>query len=151
MTYLGIDPGASGGLACLKDGELLAVKLTDKSLHDAWDWISDHLGTDAFAVIEKVGGYVGEAQPGSAAFKFGFSAGALTAMLVAASIPFEEVIPRTWQKGVGVVARGKGEGKTEFKNRLKAKAQQLFPDHHITLATADAILIAEHCRRKREG
>ena len=71
--------------------------------------------------------------------------------LIAAGIPFEEVIPRTWQKGVGITPRGKGETKTRFKNRLKAKASQLFPKVNVTLATADALLIAEFCRRKRTG
>jgi hypothetical protein len=39
--------------------------------------------------------------------------------------------------------------KTEWKNRLKAKAQQLFPQQskHITLKTADALLIAEYARK----
>ena len=44
---------------------------------------------------------------------------------------------------------GKSSGsKTEWKNKLKAKAQQLFPvwSKRITLATADALLIAEYGR-----
>ncbi len=36
-----------------------------------------------------------------------------------------------------------------FKNRLKGFAQQLYPLQKITLATADAFLIAEFGRRKQ--
>ena len=45
----------------------------------------------------------------------------------------------------------KTESKTEWKNRLKGMAQQLYPDLKVTLATADALLIATYCKRKHEG
>lgn len=106
---------------------------------------------DVFAVIERVSGYVGEAQPGSAAFKFGQSYGGLRMALVAAGIPFEEVTPQVWQRKMGVTPRRKDESKTAWKNRLKAKAQQLYPGVKVTLATADALLLAEFCRRRQEG
>jgi hypothetical protein len=110
-------------------------------------------------VIEKVGGYIqaskdgqaGGAQPGSAAFKFGASYGALKAFLVAGSVPFEEITPAVWQRGVGLTPRAKGETKTAWKNRIKAHTQQLFPGRKITLAVADAILLAEYARRKMSG
>lgn len=106
---------------------------------------------DVFAVIERVSGYVGEAQPGSAAFKFGQSYGGLRMALVAAGIPFEEVTPQVWQRKMGVTPRRKDESKTAWKNRLKAKAQQLYPGVKVTLATADALLLVEYCRRRQEG
>jgi hypothetical protein len=136
---------------------------------DLWDWLKDFgpgpLKTvaegfglrspagspDSFAVLEKVGGYVGEAQPGSAAFKFGMSYGALRMALTAAGIPFDEVTPQRWQKTLGVTPREKGEPKSSFKARLKTKAQSLFPRTSITLKTADALLLAEYCRRLRAG
>lgn len=39
-------------------------------------------------------------------------------------------------------------GKTEWKNILKKKAQQLFPYAKVTLATSDALLICEYGRIK---
>jgi Holliday junction resolvasome RuvABC endonuclease subunit len=101
------------------------------------------------AVIEHV--HAMPKQGVSSTFKFGVGYGGLRMALIAASIPFEEVTPRTWQKALGVVVRKKTETKTQFKNRLKAKAQQLFPRESITLKTADALLIAEYCRRKQLG
>ena len=149
--YLGIDPGASGGLAFVSGDSVLAVAAPD-TLRDLWDWIDNRRTTLAFAVIEKVGGYIaGNASPGSAMFNFGANYGALRMALTAADIPFEEVTPQRWQKALSIPPRGKDEEKRDFKNRLKARAQQLFPKEKVTLSTSDALLIAEYCRRMREG
>lgn len=105
-----------------------------------------------YAALEKVGGYVGgEGDPGSAMFKFGASWGSLGMACVALGIEmYVEPTPQTWQKAFGLV-KSKGEKKGPWKNRLKAKAQALFPSDDVTLLTADALLIAEYCRRKQQG
>ena len=152
-VYIGIDPGASGGLACVHvDGNCAAVPMPPTE-RDVWEWVTDLSSwRPPFAVVEKVGGFIkGNPAPGSAMFRFGVSYGGLRMALVAAAVPFEEVTPQKWQKGLGITTRGKDETKTAFKNRLKQRAQQLFPGVKITLATCDAILIAEYCRRVREG
>jgi len=150
-TYLGIDPGRNGGIILLQGkGGIHTNKMpsTDK---DIWDLINLPSCTECFAAIEKVGGYVGKKQPGSAMFKFGMSYGGLKMALTAADIPFEEVVPQRWQKAMGVPPKKKTETNVQWKNRLKAKAQQLFPAVKVTLAIADALLIAEYCRRKQKG
>jgi hypothetical protein len=135
---------------------------------DIWDSLSGHiLGT--VAVIEKVGGYTGEGQPGSRMFNFGKNYGSLLMALTAAEISFEEVAPQRWQQAFAVAPRkykkvGKKkvwiETKRQFKERLRRKAQQIFPQLPIwsepksrgrQLAIADSLLIAEFCRRKHEG
>lgn len=154
--YIGIDPGASGGLACLTPGGVYHTPMPETE-RDVWDWVNDTPkyranGSPCFAVIEKVGGYIqGNKLPGSAMFNFGRSYGGLRMALIAAGIPFEEATPQRWQKTLGIPSRKKDESKGQFKNRLKARAQQLFPSVKVTLATADALLIAEYCRRLREG
>lgn len=161
-TYLGVDPGASGGLALLtvRDGSPASVltapmPATDR---DVWEWIGNNTFMDLedldmpTASIEKVGGYIaGQKQPGSAMFKFGASYGGLRMALTAAGIPFEEVTPQKWQKGLGIAPRRGNEGKTAWKNRLKAHAQGLYPFARMTLAVCDALLIATYCWRKSEG
>lgn len=158
-AYLGIDPGASGGLAEVWLSPLqhsihacTAVKMP-ATRRDIWSWFKGIASYAAFAVIEKVGGYVkgGEGNVGSAMFNFGTSYGELLMALTAAGIPYEEVPPRKWQAGLGISPRGKAETRTAWKNRLKEKAQQLFPQEKVTLATADALLIAEYCRRVYGG
>lgn len=159
--YLGLDPGASGGIARLDEHRLVVQSLENMTTADIWEYVrgfspqSTALGKDGyrpvFAILERVGGYAGEAQPGSRMFNFGVTYGQLLMALVAAGIPFEQITPGVWQKGVGIPPRKKGESKTDFKNRLKARAQELFPGVKVTLNVADAILIAEYNRRKREG
>jgi hypothetical protein len=52
------------------------------------------------------------------------------------------VRPQKWQ---GFLGLGKSEGdKTKWKNKLKAKAQNLFPSLDVTLSTADALLLLEY-------
>lgn len=153
--YIGVDPGASGGLACITPTAALAIP-TPKTERDVWDWLSargrESVDDPVFAVIEKVGGFIkGNPAPGSAMFNFGASYGGLRMALIAAGIPFEEVPPQRWQKALAIPPKKRDETKTQFKNRLKARAQQLFPSEKVTLATADALLIAEYCRRLREG
>lgn len=164
--HLGIDPGLSGGMSVLSYSpgpRSVKVWLTPmpSTETDIWDWIAAFLEEgDVFATIEKVGGYVkgaegaggsGGAANGNAMFKFGSNFGALKMALVAAAVPFEEVVPATWQKAMGVSQRGSHEPKAQFKTRIKARAQQLFPGYTITLKTADSLLIAEYGRRKTEG
>lgn len=57
------------------------------------------------------------------------------------------VAPQTWQSKIGL-KKDKGESKTSFKNRLKQKAEELFPDHPVTLWNADALLIYHLAARR---
>lgn len=164
--FLGIDPGASGGLAVIdtSDGmEPVDCVPMPRTEVDVWTWIKDYDQTAlmnrrrVFAVIEKVGGFMGnvageEGENKNRAsahtmFVFGRGVGVLVGCLIAAGIPFEEVAPVSWQKEYGI-RRHHGEKKTAFKGRLKAVAQKLFPDVHIINPTADAVLLAEFARRK---
>jgi hypothetical protein len=148
--YLGIDPGASGGLACLSLDPVDAVPLGNMTPQDVWHWFHFLSGRkDVFAAIEKVHAMPGNGVAGM--FRFGVGYGELRMALIAAAIPFEEVTPQKWQNSLSIPKRAKGEEAAPWKRRLKAKAQSLFPDVKVTLATADALLIAEWCRRKRTG
>lgn len=179
-VYIGIDPGTTGGLAVLRGDKLTVAKMPETD-RDVWNWFSGfqlwiNHKDKPYAVVEKVGGFIrGNPAPGSAMFNFGRGYGRLLMALTAAAIPFEEVPPQRWMKYLGiptrtphdktrsvVITRGKNKGKTrveryggetdvEFKNRLRAKAQQLFPAIDFTLATCDAAILAEYCRRVRTG
>lgn len=148
MIYLGIDPGIGGGMAWVNPGGTSqATKMlpTDK---DNFEWLQRvERSSPVVACIEKVQGYIGIPHPGSAMFKFGYSYGSLCMALTALKMSYEEVSPRTWQKAIGISSRGKTETTSAFKNRLKAKAQRLFPNCQVTLHTADALLIAYYCYR----
>lgn len=152
-SYIGIDPGKSGGIACIgANTQVSSLSYTDRH---AWDWIQllkPYAGWVTCAVIEKNTGYVGGAgNPGSAMFQFGRNTGLLTGFLIAAGIPYEEITPAVWQKALGIPPRKRDEKKGAFKNRLKAHAERLFPQMRVTLSVCDALLIATYCKRKHEG
>lgn len=140
--HLGIDPGASGGIAFIPDNnpaKAWAVKMPE-TLADLW-YVLDGVGFDSndyHACLEKVHSMPGQGVASS--FKFGQGFGHLEMALTAAKIPYTYVTPQKWQKELGCLTGGD-------KNVSKARAQQLFPHLKITHALADALLIAEYCRR----
>ena len=144
-AFIGIDPGVHGGICHIYSGTGQPFpKPMLKTERDIWEYLRPFSGS--IAVIEKV-----HAMPGNAAkamFTFGENYGHLKMALTAADIRIVEIVlPSRWQKELGIVRRKKNESKSQWKNRLKAKAQQLFPSLKITLDTSDAILICEYCRR----
>ena len=147
--YLGIDPGDSGGYALLdSNGRVLACEKFPETERDLWDAILEASYSAERAVIERVAPMPGQGVSGM--FRFGMSYGMLRGFLVAARVPFEAVAPGVWCRSMGLV-RKKGESQTAWKNRHKARAQELFPGQRITHAVADALLIAEWGRRVSLG
>ena len=149
MIYIGIDPGQSGGIAKISTGadgrmgdltgDITLVAAMPKTEQDIWMLLADDpILAGRFAFIEKV--HAMPKQGVSSTFKFGRNYGFLRACLIAAGIPFDEVSPVKWQRALGCLTKGD-------KNITKSKAQQLFPDMKFTHATADAMLLAEYCRR----
>lgn len=155
-TYIGIDPGVSGGIALIDQGPVSnepgAVKMPATE-RDIWDVFRTMETRPIFAYIEKLGGMPRDEQgrarqSGTTMFKMGLNNGLLRMALVASGIPFDEVLPKKWQAEFGLLKRP-NETQTAKKNRHKQKAQQLFPSLKVTHATADALLLAEYCRRIR--
>jgi hypothetical protein len=161
--YLGLDPGSSGGLVAVhSNGRVRLLQMPETEL-EIWDWIQPYGCKEkgsVVAVLEKVGGYIGEAQnsPGSRMFNFGWSYGGLRMALVAAGFREDEtffvVTPQEWQKGIGLQTKRK-QGITNqglWKKTLKLEACKRFPTvQGITLKTADALLIAYYCKSFCEG
>ena len=66
--------------------------------------------------------------------------------LIALDIRWQIVTPVQWQKPLGLTFPKKTP-QTERKRKHKELAQHLFPGRKVTLATCDALLIAEYGRR----
>lgn len=142
--FLGIDPGKSGAVAVVHEAGVYLYSETFAKTSPA-DLVALLDGCIQFAVIEKVSA---SPQMGvTSAFTFGQWYGLAEGILVSLGIPFERVTPQKWQKEFGLIQRGKKLGDTEKKRQNKARCQELFPGVKITNANADAILIAEYCRR----
>lgn len=138
MIYLGIDPGASGAIAAIWGDEPPMFCKLKETEHDASNWLRQFPLDDCVTTIELV--HAMPKQGVTSTFKFGRSYGFLLGLLTAHRIPYQFVRPLVWQKAMGCLTKGD-------KRVTKAAAQRLFPDIKITHANADALLLAEYCRR----
>jgi len=155
IHYIGIDPGKSNGSIVVIDnrGKIVSMTKMPVAEYDQWETIkdADRNCDESWAMIEKINpGFHGIHK--SAAAKLYGNYLAMRAFLTAAAISFEEVSPVIWQRAMGIEKRRKSESSTEWKNRIKGKAIQLYPSSNIgqqkiTLATCDALLIATHLAR----
>jgi hypothetical protein len=145
-TFLGIDPGHSGAIAIVGDAmEVHKMPETEKDLWNLLAAIQARIGI-TYVLIEEL-----HAMPAAMEEKLGVKRGSiaqaklmqhygsLRMALIGLGIRFEERIPRTWQKIMGLQAHG-------GKQASKAKAQQLFPQIKCTHAISDALLIASTAR-----
>ena len=139
---LAIDPGASGGIAHFANGRVI-VEPMPGTYGDIRDVMINWLSQSDVVYLEKVGGYVGgKGAPGSAMFNFGYNVGYLHGLIASMNLRMIEVTPQRWQKTIS--AGNKATHGTRWKSHLKQLAQQRQPSLHITLKTADAVLLLEH-------
>ena len=144
--YIGIDPGKSGGIAWSSPNGDRSAPLP-KTLGDFREQVFNILGEQGFfhaisqsvCYLESPPKFV-KAIPGSAVFVMAQSFGRIEGVLAAFKVPTVTVTPQAWQKAHGLGTRGEMTT-TQWKNKLKARAQSLYPEEKVTLATADALLI----------
>ena len=92
------------------------------------------------AYIENLVKFAGTNMPSSAMAVYASSWGFCKGVLMALGYSVILVNPKDWQKKLSL-GSAKGMTKPEWKNKLKGEAQRFYPDHAVTLATADALLI----------
>lgn len=156
-AYIGIDPGSAGCAVCITEsGEVRVCRFNSITEKQVWDFVNScAFDFECCAVLELVHSMPGDG--GSSAFTFGHNAGIVEGFLIAASIPYQKKTPQTWMKYYGIkreIVRGedrkeikeKSESKTDFKKRLRAKAEQLYPQIKMTNDVSDATLIANFCK-----
>jgi hypothetical protein len=147
MYFIGCDPGQSGGFVIIdSDMKVIDVFKTPEDRNEYINKLSriKELPGQIFLMKERV-----HSMPQNGAksnFTFGYNIGILEASLSFTKIPYQDVTPAAWMKSY-MMKRDKDESSTQWKNRLKQRAQEIFPDQKVTLWNADAFLIAEFCRR----
>jgi hypothetical protein len=152
--YIGLDPGKTGSASVIfsdRKKEPIIFPFANKSPQEIADFLDLFEGRKAepFFLIEKVQGagtsFDGKGRTGGKVmFTFGWNAGLLYGLCVRNQLA--EVTPTVWQKEYGLAGRKKTTTNAK-KNTHKDKALKLFPRTHITLQTADSLLIALYCRR----
>jgi len=160
MLFLGIDPGGSGGLALISEtGKFVDFEAMPESRDELLVILHDYSIRGAGraegirALLELVTPQPSRpGRPGWGALStasFFRNIGHIEMALTAARIQYQELRAPAWQKIVGL-AYPKGEKRN--KNRSKALVAEIFPTlTNVTHAAADALLLAEACRRIHAG
>lgn len=147
MIFIGIDPGQTGAIAILGNGfeEVFDFEDGDGLLH-----LRISVTENPKAVIEKVSAM--PKQGVASSFKFGQNFGQWIGRLEALGIPFDYITPQKWKKEMfDSMPRG------DVKMMSLDRARRLFPQMAEKLTRkgdhnrAEALLLAEFCRRKTNG
>ena len=142
-VFIGIDPGKTGGIAFIYNDKYYVKQCpnTVAEMADELILLNDMApDISKYAVIEQVHSMPGQGV--KSVFTFGQGYGQWLGILSTLKIPYIQVTPHKWMSHYGSLPKPK----KDRKNHLKHLAQQRFPDVKITLATADAMLIANYLR-----
>tara|TARA_Y100000310_G_scaffold103804_2_gene102169 strand:+ start:531 stop:1016 length:486 start_codon:yes stop_codon:yes gene_type:complete len=145
FAFIGIDPGVSGGV-CVIEGLGYTVCKCPDTIADMAEVLRPYKERkDAMVAIESVHSMPGQGV--ASTFKFGKNFGEWLGILATLKIPYCLVTPHKWMKFYGSYPKERTLRKTHFKNL----AQQRVPLLKVTLATADAILIANQLKELRNS
>lgn len=150
LTF-GIDPGLSGAIATLVDGEPGPIFDMPTRMVGDWNevdgaalaaWIRgirmQHSGAYVSACVEQVGARPNDG--GTSAFRFGESAGRIKAVLEVLGIPYTRAIPAVWKRRFGLLKTEKDEARLLALRRFPSVAEEL--KRKKDGGRADALLIA---------
>lgn len=134
--FMGIDPGAMGGLAIVdSEGSLITfIKYSD----EINEYIKELNSEDTFCVIESQHAF--PAQGITSMFTFGTNYGIWIGYLRAFQLSHTFVSPTKWMKHFGTFSKEKRTRKKE----IFAIAKRLYPGKNIPLYMADAVMIARY-------
>jgi len=143
IIFIAIDPGVNGGVCWHHAGKTTATRMPPTDF-DVCSLLAD-LSKKAPVVIlyiELPPLFAGKNIPGSAIGKLMLNYGVCYGAAVALGMKIHPVRPQAWQKAHPVGTKGE-QTTTQWKNKLKAKASEIYPGNGVTLATADALLILD--------
>jgi len=143
-----IDPGVNGGLALLdREGVVTVQKMPGTDI-DVVSFLVEVSNTakEVDCYLEEPPLYAGRNIPGSAIGKLMWNTGVLYGAAVCLGWKMHRVRPAIWQKAHTCGTKGELSS-TAWKNKLKARAAELFPTVDVTLWNADALLILDAAKR----
>lgn len=139
-----IDPGSAGGIVTVgkaftaiampkTDGEVLAALVAGQHTD---------MGPVTTCYLEDLVKYAGRNMPSSSMAVYASNWGFIKGVAMSLGYKLVLVPPKKWQKALGLGSAA-GMKRSEWKNKLKQRAEQLFPQIKVTLFTADALLMYE--------
>lgn len=160
-VFIGIDPGVNGGLAAILPSREVPSGVVASPMppteRDLWDWFQPfrpfYDGSEVVAIVEWIHPAIQQVAKSHMSKLYG-NYMAIRMALTASGVSFQTVQAMKWQPAVGVERRKKSETVTKWKDRLRGRAQQLYPDLHYwkqnvteQRKVSDALLIAHHCKQ----
>lgn len=143
FNLVAVDPGASGGICCVDPAGEITLHPMPESLPDIYKLLAAIRFKDSSMWIEEVPRFAGKNIPSSSTSVLFQNVGRIEGIAFAIGYSLHRVAPTVWQAPLGLGGRKSCENQNEWKRKLKAKAEELFPRvEGITLKTADALLIA---------
>ena len=141
--FIGIDPGASGGIA-IYDGNTLSACKCPQNIGDMYALLEIYCSrgdlSQTAIFIEKVWSFPSDSH--KTAFAFGRNYGSWLAALEIIGARYKLVTPKTWQKYHNTPKLEKKERKTWFKTFAQNSVDKTSQVFNVTYYTADAIMIA---------
>jgi hypothetical protein len=148
QLIVAIDPGVNGGIVWALNGDPVdSIKMPESDVA-VCDFLA-HLSCKAKDVslyLEEPPLFAGKNIPGSAIGKLMWNTGVLYGAAVAMGWKIHRIRPAAWLKTHTVGTKG-DLTTTQWKNKLKARASELFPNVDVTLWNADALLIFDSATR----
>ena len=148
FKYIGIDPGASGGIAVIdEEGNIKAYKCPKSSEEMSLLFqmcVGNTPTVNIKLLMERV--WARPTNAVRAAFSYGVNYGQWLGISATHEVQMNTAIPVEWIKWVGCPKALKRDVRKRW---LKEKAGELYPDvNKLTLATSDAILITHYAKEE---
>jgi hypothetical protein len=146
--YIGIDPGKSGGVACIDEhGEIKAYKCPESSEDMALLFevlIGSTPADNVLLLMERV--WARPTNAVRAAFSYGTNYGQWLGIAASHEVQMNTAIPSEWIRWIGCPKALKSVIRKRW---LKDKAKECYPElEKITLKTSDAILITKYAKEE---
>lgn len=157
MTFIGIDPGKSGGIAIIRSDGSVSVASFDEYEYRTLISCLDSTPSDTIAIVESVHAFSGQGV--SSCFNFGRNFGWILGLLFAYDIEVKLISPQKWKSYFGLTF-GKDTPKEVKKRASISKAREIFPDVSLRKTIrcktdsdgiSEALLMAEYGRRTHKS
>ena len=148
FKYIGIDPGAGGGVAVIDEEDNIKAYKCPQSSEDMALLFEVLIGNSPpesiRLLMERV--WARPTNAVRAAFSYGVNYGQWLGVASSHEIKMNTVIPTEWIRWIGCPKALKSVIRKRW---LKEKAQELYPEiKRVTLKTSDAILITRYAKEE---
>ncbi len=138
-----VDPGVGGGFAVNTPEGIVLFKMPE-SLPDICALINQLKVANSELWIEELPNFVSPITKSSSMAVLHRNLGRVEAAAYAYGYALHRAAPKAWQAPLGLGGKASCKDYSEWKRKLKTKAQELYPHLDVTLRNCDALLILHY-------